>query len=344
MQATLKRSDRVDFINKHTAMKPLFSFLLAMCLFSCKQASNKQDSVAPDPQPYITPAGDKIIFLGDYYLDYLNAIKNNYKKNDSLYKLKVHDAIIYKYFSKSEYLRLIEEDFPISRHDTTGIDTVGFRSIVLELEISKEKIKNLIINTLIECRKYLKNDSITVFVKPGNNAMKEYLKVWGGFSAVTPGSKQIMLIIADTGFSIGYFEFVISHEYNHTYWTNMKYSKEATAFTLLDYLVFEGKADSYGHFLYPNVIEPGVMTLSDNKKAELWNRIKSKLDTTHLDFEKQVMFGSYYDSVNYPICGGYAIGYDMVQSAMKNNPKLTPAELSALSPEKVLEMSDYKTK
>jgi uncharacterized protein YjaZ len=317
--------------------KPLLLFLVIATLLGCKSPAIKETATSTiSPVPYVTPAGDKIIFLDDYYTDYLKGIKAGCKNVDSLYMARVHNPIINNYFTKSEYLEEVKPFFPLPSGNK---DTAGFGLYIAAVETNKAKIEELIIHALVKSRTYLKNDSLTVYVKPANAGWKAILQKMGGVNGLTPGSKQIIVIVDPQISSWNeMLEPCIAHEYNHAYWTKM-YFAQSNDWSLLSYLVFEGRADSYARLLYPKAVFPWDSALTDKEKTDLWNEIKPELLNSDFKLNTDVMFGGN----GYPIWGGYTLGYSIVQSAIKNNPKLSPAELSALSSEKILEMSDYKT-
>ena len=306
--------------------------------FGCRQILPKQADNQVNPKPYITQEGDKVIFLGDHYADYLKSIRSDYKHKDSLCYAKINIPIHNKYFSNAEYMLNRPNSFIIK-------DTIGLESTVNSIESNKEIMVSLITDALTECRKYLKNDSITFCIAPSIDDERGLIKKMGGVSAWTLGSKVVCIIIDPmvTGWA-SMLPNCIAHEYNHAYWCKKYYTK-SYAWTLLNTLISEGRADSYAHLLYPTVKCPWDSALTEEGKMALWNRIKPDLQKADGTIYTEVMFGSTQDTIEaYPKWGGYTLGYSIVQSALKSNPSLTPVQLSALSADTVLAMSDYKMK
>jgi uncharacterized protein YjaZ len=319
---------------KKSFMKNLLLLVFILAFFGCEQRP-KQIVYNPKATVYVTPAGDKIIFLEDYYRAYLKAIKANYKNRNSIYEERVQDSIFKSYFSKSEYAELVKSQLSSPIKDTTGLG-----NHIALIDSNRKKIEGLITSALAESNKYLKNDSLTIYIIPSDSDMGRIMQGMKGISGLTAGSKQIILTLDLT---INTWEehlpYAVAHEFNHTYWTKMNF--KTAQWTLLNYLVLEGRADSYAHLIYPNVKCPWTSILSAKVEADLWNRIKSQLQNTNTSYRYSVMFGAQSRSP-YPLWGGYTLGYHIVQSALKNHPELTPAEWINLSPEKILEMSDYK--
>jgi uncharacterized protein YjaZ len=311
-------------------MKNILTILLIILFFACKQSASQP----ANPTPYSIGGGNKVVFLGDYYTDYLNAVKAGSKNKDSLYGNKIQGPIISNYFSSCEYSRLVGFQFYSPIQDTTGI-----RDRISIIYNNREKIEKIIAATLKDCNKYLKNDTLTIYIQPfPGGYMSKIIKRMNGIAGITAGSKQIMMTIdPEVNSWSDVLAASLAHEYNHAYWTKMNY-KNLHNWNLLSYLIFEGRADSYSHIIYPDRIAPWDTALSVNEKSDLWIKLKPKLQEVDPGFQRGVMFGS----KEYPIWGGYALGYAIVQSALKNNPKLTPEEWTNLDPEKILEMSDYK--
>jgi len=219
-------------------------------------------------------------------------------------------------------------------------DTTSLDSIISGIETNKVLIENKIIHTLTDCRGYLKNDSLTIYIGPSNKRMKGIVGDCGGIYSWCIGNKDIILMIDPQiqGW-IGLLPFSIAHQYQHAYsWTKMNLGA-LLAMNLMDRIVAEGKADWYAHVLYPDVKMPWDTALSDEGLQYQWSRIKAEMRSEDYYQIQGIMFGS----DNYPEFTGYSVGFDLVQSALKKNAALTPEQWSNESPALILEMSEYKT-
>jgi len=275
---------------------------------------------------------NKIIFLNDYYSAYADTAKNDIANRDNLYKEKIQTAIFNNYFLKSEY-SFIVKDFlsaPIQ-------NTVELKKAIERINVNKKKIESKITSALKNSNTYIKNDGLTIYILPANPDNKAVMQSMSGIMGLTAGSKQILLTIEPE--IIGWeemLEYAVAHEYNHMYWTKMNFGK-SSKWTLLDYLIFEGRGDSFAHLLYPKVKAPWTSALNEKDKDDLWNKIKPKLQSEDIPFQMGVMFGSR----NYPASGGYTLGYDIVQMALEKT-TMSIENWTNLSSEKLLEMSGYK--
>ncbi|MFT7072852.1 DUF2268 domain-containing protein [Patiriisocius sp. Uisw_017] len=277
-------------------------------------------------------SNNKIIFLNDYYSAYANPIENDITNQDNRYKEKIQNAIINKYFLKSEYSDIVNDFLSSPIQNTTEL-----KKAIERVNDNKKTIERKITSALKKSAKYLKNDSLTIYILPTNPDNKVIMEGMMGIMGLTAGSKQILLTIEPE--ILGWeemVEYAVAHEYNHTYWTNKNFGK-SSKWTLLDYLIFEGRGDSFAHLLYPKVMAPWTSALNQKDKDALWNRIKPKLQSEDIPFQMEVMFGS----SNYPFSGGYTIGYDIVQQALKNT-RLSAERWANLSSDKLLKMSGYE--
>lgn len=275
---------------------------------------------------------NKIIFLTDYYAAYADTAIHDIPDKEHLYKEKIQTAIMNNYFLKSEYADIVNDFLSAPIENTSEL-----KKGIERIHLHKKSIKVKITSALKKSNTYLKNDSLTLYILPANPANKAIMRSMSGIMGLTAGSKQILLTIDPE--IMGWeemLEYAVAHEYNHAYWTHIHFGK-STTWTLLDYLIFEGRGDSFAHLLYPKVKAPWTFALNEKDKDDLWKRIKPKLQSEDIPFQMEVMFGSR----KYPFSGGYTIGYDIVQIALKNT-HLTPKNWTNLSSEKLLEMSGYK--
>jgi uncharacterized protein YjaZ len=275
---------------------------------------------------------NKIIFLNDYYSTYTKAVKKDIANRDHLYKEKVQTAILNSYFLKSEYAYIVNDFLSAPIQNTTEL-----KQAIKRIKANRKKIEKRITSALKRSYTYLKNEGLTIYVLPANPDNKAVIKSMSGIMGLTAGSKQVLLTIEPevAGWE-EMLEYAVAHEYNHMYWTKLNFGK-STKWTLLDYLVFEGKGDSFAHLLYPKVKAPWTNALNKKEQNDLWNSIQPKLQSEDVPFQMEVMFGSR----NYPYSGGYTIGYNIVQKALKST-KLTPEDWINLNSEKLLEMSRFR--
>jgi uncharacterized protein YjaZ len=308
-------------------MKYVLTFIISIFLFGCGQ----QSSQTSDSDKANIPVC-KIIYLDNYYSNFLKAIKVDKSNRDNIYTEKIKDAIFNDHFSKSEYSELVLEtiSYPIS-------DTSGLTKSISDLNANRAQVEKIISSAFTLCNKHLKNDNVIFYIAPSTSDMKDVIGKMGGVTGLTAGSKQVLLTI---DFNVSSWkevlEYSVAHEFHHTYLTNTN-RNVLFKFTLLRYLIFEGMADSFAHLLYPEVKAPWTSSLTEKEKIELWAKIKPDLQNDNPTLLGEVMFGS----KNYPIWGGYTLGYDIIQSASKNRPDFFKTNWTLSDDEKILELSGY---
>lgn len=276
---------------------------------------------------------DNIIFLTDFYTTFIDKLKEDDKSGDSIYKENIQNSICDKYFQKSEYAFIVKAFFATPIKNTSEL-----KKSIDRITLNREVIKTKIIGALKKSRQNIDNDGLTIYIIPVNPESRQVIEGMSGIMGLTAGSKQIILTIEPD--ILGWenmLEYAVAHEFNHTYWTMMNFGKSAK-WTLLDYLVFEGKGDYFAHLLYPNVVASWTMALTKNQKSNLWNKIKPNLQSEDINYQMEVMFGLR----NYPVWGGYSLGYDIVLTALTNNKKLKTVNWTNFGADKILELSKYK--
>ncbi|HTB32485.1 MAG TPA: DUF2268 domain-containing putative Zn-dependent protease [Bacteroidia bacterium] len=319
-------------------MKTLFPLLLISLLFGCKQPV-KQNIVNEKPQSpkdivYITSKSDRIIFTDNFYTPYLKALRTGIKNRDSLYR-----NIIYRSVSEREFRHLIGGSYRVVT------DTAFLVNYISSSKGSQEKVKELIALALHDANKILKNDSNTFFV----NSFVKYPKIekMGGVDIFSLGGNMQMNFNIDT--TVGNWKemlkYCVARDYFLSYWIKRKSNKYPKC--LLDFLILNGSADFFANLIYPGVKCPWTDALKTNNEARLWRKIKPDLQSEEARLPYEIIDGYTPNPllrgyIPYPLWGGYTLGYHIVQSALKNHPELTPEQWTNLSPEKILEMSDYK--
>ncbi|WP_299433179.1 DUF2268 domain-containing putative Zn-dependent protease [uncultured Aquimarina sp.] len=188
----------------------------------------------------------KIIFMEEYYTEYIAATKENDENLKELYLEKVRLPIFNKFFMSSEYNSFVYEDLA-----RPSLDIPYLKKTLEGITSNKKQIEKTILKALEKSNTLLQNEGITVYVLPPSSELQTMKDDMNGVFGFTAGSKQILINI-DT--SVDNWKealsYAVAHEFNHTYWTKENLAK-ITRWTLLDYLVFEGRGDYFAKLLYP---------------------------------------------------------------------------------------------
>ena len=179
-------------------------------------------------------------------------------------------------------------------------------------------------------------DTKILFI-PANTKYRKFYKEWGfGIQAVTIGTGKIIVSIDPT---IENFKqimpYVLAHEYHHSVWTSRNFT--TADLTPLEYLLLEGRADSFAEELFPFGNHPFINTLTEDQEKSVWNQIKPELNNRNSKMNDKMAYGS----KDIPYGSVYSIGFSIIRSFKKNNPKITDIELIDIPAEQILHLSKY---
>jgi len=172
---------------------------------------------------------------------------------------------------------------------------------------------------------------------PMNPAYVDFFRKYQiAVTAITVGSGRIIVSINPT--SINWEEqlaYVLAHEYHHSVWTSRNFKTKD--FTPLEYLIFEGRADSFAKKLFPDVNNPWTQMIGKSDEKRVWNIIKPELYERDTEMNDLMMIGN----EEIPYCSGYTIGFNIVEQFKKYYPEINDSILIDIEPDKILKMSLY---
>lgn len=155
-----------------------------------------------------------------------------------------------------------------------------------------------------------------------------------GVTGVSPGAGRVVLIVAPSASDVA-LRYTLAHEYHHSWWASQQ-TGPAT-FTLLDYVVFEGRADAFAQLQYPDARAPWTDRLTPEQTRQQWVAIQSEIDSQDPDLLQTVMFGG----GSYPQWTGYAIGSAILDGFVAASPDAMVADWSLMASTDVLAESGY---
>lgn len=132
------------------------------------------------------------------------------------------------------------------------------------------------------------------------------------------GSDKI-LILFDEYFSIDHFKVTLAHEYHHSAW-EAEYRKPSEKWTVLDNMVFEGKAVMFQEIIYPH---QQMINTNEIYDQEAWDYASPHFEKETLEHSNQILYGG-FDPL--PSLYGYSEGYRMVKNYLEENPNLSIPE------------------
>lgn len=102
-------------------------------------------------------------------------------------------------------------------------------------------------------------------------------------------------------------------------------------------MISEGSADSYAHILYPDVQMPWHTLNLPEGGLE---RVSDNLSSTDRTTISMLMWNQW--GRDYIDWSGNSIGFQILQSFLRNNPNLSVAEWTAMTSEEILEKSEFE--
>jgi uncharacterized protein YjaZ len=208
-----------------------------------------------------------------------------------------------------------------------------------EIELLKSSdLLGIVEKTLSTVSLALPGPETKIVIIPANPSMHDFfVKNDMCMNAVTVGSGKIIVMIDPTKiFWKKALPYIIAHEYHHSAWIAKHW--RSSDFSLLEYLIFEGRADAFAENLYNDVKSPWTTMISNEQEKSVWKIITPKLSQKGSAEINKVMFGGQ----DIPFGSGYTIGLNIVRSFKKNNPKYSDIDIIDLKPEEILVMSNYR--
>ncbi len=258
-----------------------------------------------------------------------NEIIDNFISGKSNYSRAVYKIIEKEFGNNPEYPFLFE---------TLKAEIKPDEKLKEEIEILKSyDFKRIVESTFTKVVKELPGPDTKILFIPANPQYKEIFESYEiGITAVTVGTGKIIVSINPT---INNWEqllpYTLAHEYHHSVWTSRNF--ETVDFTPLEYLILEGRADSFAKKLFPDTKHPFIKTLHKDQEKRVWKLIKPDMHDRASELNDNMMSGTN----EIPTGSVYSIGFNIIESFKTNNPQISDKELIDMTPEQILLLSKY---
>lgn len=320
------------------------SFLLLLLLVACSKSVATTSPPTPVSDPTNIPTGDQPTTTQDFsdltvvlgyegQAEYIAAARANPDSDlELLYQKHAVEPYWQQCAAGGEYVALAEGAVnPI--HD------------LVQLEQMIQVLQNSEIETQIEeayarANQLLPSGSTTICVfaqDPVNTFIRDRMNGVGGLTA---GAGKIWLQAYPEGNWEEWINYTLAHEFHHSVWTEQHYD-ENEPFHLIDYLVFEGRADAFARQLYPELTAPWTDALGAEEEIIQWETIQKILKATSYQTQRDYMFGNQGRDI--PLWTGYTIGFHIVQEFIETHPEVSVEEWTAMEAMDILEQSGYGT-
>ncbi|MCA0987391.1 DUF2268 domain-containing protein [Guptibacillus algicola] len=272
-----------------------------------------------------------IVPLHEYVLDYTNKVKGNPdQNNNSEYFSKVTE--LFQSYAANHDVSIAHTYTPYFQ-PTSQVEKLEENTV--ELVNNQDKINELIEGALIKAANNLSGGNKTIFVMPLNPENTFPVRKMEGVSAFTL-SEDAILVQLDPSFIEEALEYTIAHEYHHT--IHMEKEQNAS-YTLLDSIVFEGKADYFARMLYPDKEVPWNEPIPERSLENVIDEVKQHASSTSATTYSEFLYGN--PAKDIPVWSIYKLGYPIMKSYIENTPDISVENWSDKNTTEIITDSDY---
>jgi len=302
-----------------------------MKLFACDSTnSNIQNKTITFSQ------SDQQFSIVPFYLHmpkYIEKAKENRNQIDRIYKKLVYNPIWKDFASKGECSFLAK----FLKNPITDLEGLNSEIKVL----SESGVEKIVKNALLKVSKILPGPNTMVYLQAIDPTYKKYLpdSFQMGLAAHTFGSGRIFITIDPTAADWkNNLNKVVAHEYHHSVWISRNF--KTINFSLIEYLILEGRAESFAELVYPNIKSPWINIIGLEKEQSVWYSIKNALNSRDAELNLKIAVGD----KDIPFASAYIIGYRIMQEFLINNPHESIMEWTDIKAEEILLKSKYEEK
>ncbi len=301
-----------------------FVVLMMLCLMlsACAQ-TEKPSHEKPDVESITvsfehpkTKQPFKIIHAYELFQNYTEKVESDPDRSPlDIYREEVVDPVYSACFENGEYINMAETVLNITPKQLK-------ENQLLSEKIDREATEKSIKEGLFKSSEFLPtNNETTVCVFPATDV---------NANMVTIGAGKITALY-NKYYTDEFIRAIIAHEYHHSVATEKRPRSEGT---VLDHLIFEGRAVMFEKLVYPDLNFTRV-DLDYNKVY--WSDVAADLDKRDLIRALEIIRGGNGLPYEY----GYSEGYKMVKSYLDLHPDVSIEEWTALSPKEIFEKGNY---
>ncbi|MGE7909811.1 DUF2268 domain-containing putative Zn-dependent protease [Lysinibacillus xylanilyticus] len=297
--------------------------ITCLALTSCTQSeksNTKQDieSIVTSFEHPQTGQKFKIVNAYKLYQNYADKVESNPKQSQSeIYNEEVIKPIHSACFENVEYPYMADSVLNVASDLLT-------ENQILSEKIDRKKTENIIKEALLKSSDLIPSENeTTVCVFPATNTNK---------LMTTLGAGKI-IVHYNKDYTEEDIRSSMPHEYHHSVWTE-KYLRKDVPVTVLDNLIFEGKAVMFDKLVYPDI---DIAPIHSTFNEYYWSKIALDLEKVDLNRSLEILDGGN----GFPRLYGYGEGYRMVKSYLDLHPNVTPEEWTALTAKEIFEKGNY---
>lgn len=268
----------------------------------------------------------KIISAYKLIPNYINEVEKQKIEDEAdyikLFQNEVLSPVWNDCFENGEYIGILDYYLKHPKKDIEKLQK-------LSEDMSKKNLEKEIKSALENSAKLLNGPNTNVCILPS-------ISYQDPAKAVNVGKGKITVLYKELSFESNLdFVSTIAHEYHHSVWTDRHYNSAKNETTLIDVIMFEGKAETFKKMVYP---ETEVPKIEKDKEEYYWKQIKDSLNSTDPTIIKNVMIGG---GGPYPFLYGYGLGYRILDKLLDNQ-EMTVEQWTEMKPEEIIKQSNFE--
>ncbi|KPB03278.1 DUF2268 domain-containing protein [Bacillus sp. CHD6a] len=264
------------------------------------------------------------------YLDFIDELEGTQGNREGLFS-----TYVVKPFSKELYgHEYYGEEDPFY---VAPVNTDIMKEMIIQLDEQYEEISRLIKEGLEDSTALLTGtEKVRIYLQPHSPDFN-YLEM-GGVLAFAADKDVMVLQIDPRKYTEKSIKQTIAHEFHHVVtmevsdWSFRKHH-------LLDRVIMEGKADTFGKMVYPDYDVAWIEPLSPESTNIVWSFIEENKGS--YDMGNLTMLHMGHPSSGIPKWSNYRIGYRIMEDFLEGNPEVTLEEWTEMRADEILELSEF---
>lgn len=271
--------------------------------------------IIPYHQPYLD------------FLEELEATKGN--------RAELFSAHVVKPFSKEIYgHEYYGEGDPFY---VAPVNTDILREMIIQLDDQYEEISRFIKEGLEDSTALMTgSEKVRIYLQPHSPDFN-YLEM-GGVVAFAADKDVMVLQIDPRKYTEKSIKQTIAHEFHHVVTmevSDWSYRKQH----LLDRVIMEGKADTFGKLVFPDYDVAWIEPLNPEATNKVWSFIEVNKESYEVEDVTMLHMGQ--PSSGIPKWSNYRMGYRIMEDFLERNPEVTLEQWTEMRADKILELSGF---
>jgi uncharacterized protein YjaZ len=319
-------------------MKKRIVFCMLLLLIFLSACSEKKNSHSihiedlPSQKTMEFSNGDQSFRIIPFYeetLDYIEFVEENSLLNTlGTFNHTVMDPLR-KEIHKQKMI--LKREIPPNVTITNDVEKL--KGYTAELIRHQDETNEIIKEALTKSSKIIEGGDKAVYILPVNPEFP--MKGMGGVAAWTLDDDVILLLL-NSSYKQERLAYTVAHEYHHAILMESGSGYDS----ILDFVIFEGKGDTFANIVYPEVEVPWSQK-GDGKELEVsFSQLKEYGQTSQFEIYYEWERGN--ASMNIPKWANYRMGSLMMQSYLKGHGDVPIKEWTDMDAEKILLESGYK--